>query len=443
MSAISDWQKGQLGELCRIEIGGTPSRNNPDYWDDEKNSNNIWVSIKDLNRKIIKSTSENISDIGVIRSNVKLQNPGTVLLSFKLSIGRVAIAGLPLYTNEAIAGLQSDKLDHEFLYQGLQQWDLLQNVDQAIKGATLNKAKLRKIAFEYPILKPEQSKIAEVLSTVDKAIEQTEEMIAKEQRIKTGLMQDLLTKGIDEDGNLRSEETHEFKDSPLGMIPVEWEVHSFGECEYFNLATGGTPSTKRNEYWNGGTIPWLSSGEIHKKIIYDADTYISELGYKCSNARYYPVNSILIALAGQGKTRGTVAINEINVTSNQSIAAFLPNKELVSPYYVYYYLDSKYDYLRSVSSGAGRAGLSLKVLASLNIALPNCLWEQNLIANKFKTLDEFILKNTCRLKKYNSQKTALMQDLLTGKVRVTPLLNSDHEYNPDENQDSNPEGARA
>ena len=74
----------------------------------------------------------------------------------------------------------------------------------------------------------EQAKIAEVLSTVDRAIEQTEALIAKQQRIKTGLMQDLLTRGIDEHGNLRSEQTHEFKDSPLGRIPVEWDIAPLG-----------------------------------------------------------------------------------------------------------------------------------------------------------------------------------------------------------------------
>jgi type I restriction enzyme, S subunit len=77
--------------------------------------------------------------------------------------------------------------------------------------------------------KIEQTKIAEVLSTVDRAIEQTEALIAKQQRIKTGLMQDLLTRGIDEHGNLRSEETHDFKDTPLGRIPVEWEVKSLDQ----------------------------------------------------------------------------------------------------------------------------------------------------------------------------------------------------------------------
>ena len=79
--------------------------------------------------------------------------------------------------------------------------------------------------YSLPIVpRSEQIKITKILSTVDQAIEQTEALIAKQQRIKTGLMQDLLTRGIDEDGNLRSEDTHEFKDSPLGRIPVEWEV---------------------------------------------------------------------------------------------------------------------------------------------------------------------------------------------------------------------------
>jgi type I restriction enzyme S subunit len=224
MSSAKDWETGQLGDLCSIEIGGTPSRNAPEYWDTSKQTDNLWVSIKDLNNGVVTKTAEQITDLGVKHSNVKLQATGTVLLSFKLTIGRVGVAGVPLYTNEAIAGLRSDALDPDYLFQGLQYWDLLQGVDQAIKGATLNKEKLKAIEFEYPPGKPEQSKIAEVLSMVDRAIEQTEALIAKQQRIKTGLMQDLLTRGIDDHGNLRSEQTHEFKDSPLGRIPIEWEV---------------------------------------------------------------------------------------------------------------------------------------------------------------------------------------------------------------------------
>jgi len=121
-------------------------------------------------------------------------------------------------------GCHSDDYESNYFYYALKGWE------EYLKGQTsgsgiphVDKEVLGKLGlFEFP--KPEQTKIAEVLSTVDRAIEQTEALIAKQQHIKTGLMQDLLTKGIDEHGNLRDEATHEFKDSPLGRIPVEWGV---------------------------------------------------------------------------------------------------------------------------------------------------------------------------------------------------------------------------
>lgn len=161
MNIPSDWKTGFLGDLCSIEIGGTPSRNVTEFWDTAKETNNAWLSIRDLNKRVIHTTSEHISAEGVKNSNVKLQSVGTVLMSFKLSIRRVAYAGVPVYTNEAIAGLRSEAVNHDFLYQGLQHCDLLEGVDQAIKGATLNKAKLKKIKFQYPSSGNEQSKIAE------------------------------------------------------------------------------------------------------------------------------------------------------------------------------------------------------------------------------------------------------------------------------------------
>ncbi len=105
----------------------------------------------------------------------------------------------------------------------------------------------------YPTNKSEQIKIADILLTVDHAIEQTEALIAKQQRIKTGLMQDLLTRGIDEQGNLRSEETHEFKESALGRIPVEWEVRTLGELAVY-VGSGITPRGGESVYTKEGVL---------------------------------------------------------------------------------------------------------------------------------------------------------------------------------------------
>lgn len=314
-----------------------------------------------------------------------------------------------------------EELDTDYFYYSLKlQESTLKSKTSGSGIPHVDKEEFYNLRINF-LEKPQQKTVSKVLSTVDLAIDQTEKLIAKYERIKTGLMQDLLTKGIDEQGNIRSEETHEFKDSPLGRIPVEWEVIKLGNKNYFNLMTGGTPSTEIEEYWVNGFIPWMSSGEIHNKEIYFTENHITLKGLNKSNARYYPINSIVIALAGQGKTRGTVAITKIKLTSNQSIAAIVPNEEKVFHTYLFNYLNSKYENLRSSSSGAGRAGLSLKILSDYNILLPQ-LQEQQRIAETIESVRNEIKAEYKMINKLKDEKTALMQDLLTNKVSVEPLL---------------------
>ena len=116
----------------------------------------------------------------------------------------------------------------------------LRALNEATGVPSLSRDLLYKISTPRPP-PDEQAKIAEVLSTVDRAIEQTKALIAKHQRIRTGLMQDLLTRGVDEHGNLRSEQTHKFKDSPLERIPVEWEVRDLQSL----LANVSSPNAER------------------------------------------------------------------------------------------------------------------------------------------------------------------------------------------------------
>ncbi|HFD87664.1 MAG TPA: restriction endonuclease subunit S, partial [Gammaproteobacteria bacterium] len=143
-----------------------------------------------------------------------------------------------------------DEYDRDYFYYALKGWE------EYLKGQTsgsgiphVDKEVLGKLQL-FEFVKPEQTKIAEVLGAVDRAIEQTEALIAKQQHIKTGLMQDLLTKGIDEHGNLRSEATHEFKDSPLGRIPVEWDVKPFGSGVASSAFGPRFPSTAYSENGN-------------------------------------------------------------------------------------------------------------------------------------------------------------------------------------------------
>lgn len=428
MKLPTNWQTGSLGKLCSIEIGGTPSRNISAYWDLENSFGNFWVSIKDLNQSIICRTAEQITELGIKHSNVKLQTPGTILLSFKLSIGRVAVAGTPLYTNEAIAGLRSEAIDHEFLFQGLQQWDLLQDVDQAIKGATLNKEKLRKIEFRYPVDKAEQAKIAHILSTVDRAIEQTEALIAKQQRIKTGLMQDLLTRGIDEHGNLRSEETHQFKDSPLGRIPVEWNVVPFSF--FVNSLVAGISVNSEDRPCGPGELGVLKTSALFEGT-FSPEENKTVLNSEISRASCtIQQNTILISrmntpeLVGES---GYVAFDHPNLVLPDRIwmTVFATDMEDYAKWLSYVLTSTesrRFISLHATGTSGSMKNLSKTSLMSMKCKAPISKREYRQITQVLDNYAETLKSYYLQLQKLQAIKMGLMQDLLTGRKRVTALL---------------------
>ncbi len=191
----SEWETVTFEDVLLIEIGGTPSRANADCWDNEKSTLNYWLSIADLKGKYITKTKEHITELGIKKSNAKLFPAGTVVMSFKLTIGKVAILSKSMYTNEAICSLipkQANSIDTEFLYQVIGIVDFEKEIDQAIKGKTLNKEKIKRLILKLPSL-PEQEKIAAVLSAADEEISTLEKQLAAYKQQKLGLMQQLLT----------------------------------------------------------------------------------------------------------------------------------------------------------------------------------------------------------------------------------------------------------
>ena len=206
-----------------------------------------------------------------------------------------------------------------------------------------------------------------------------------------------------------------FKDTEIGKIPEEWEtlyIHQITE-----ISTGATPSTNINEYWENGTIRWMSSGELNNKIIYDVNGRITQKGYDNTGTHMLPKNCVLIGLAGQGKTRGTAAYNKVELCTNQSIAAILPNSKYESKY-LYFYIDSLYDKLRLLSAGdGGRGGLNKQILQNLEIAMPP-LNEQHHIASALTSIDNLISSLGKLIEKKKNIKQGAMQQLLTGKTRL-------------------------
>lgn len=198
------------------------------------------------------------------------------------------------------------------------------------------------------------------------------------------------------------------------MLPNEWVVKRI--CEFTTCTAGGTPSTKVSKYW-GGSIRWMNSGELNFKHIHEVEGRITVAGLNNSSTKMIPELCVLIGLAGQGKTRGTTAMNFVPLCTNQSIAAIIPNSSFI-PEYLYHVLDSRYDELRDLSSGGGgRGGLNLSLIKSIPIPFPP-LSEQRVIAEALSNVDGLIGALGRLIAKKRAIKQAAMQQLLTGKTRL-------------------------
>lgn len=269
---------------------------------------------------------------------------------------------------------------------------------------------------------PEQKKIAEILSIVDKAIEKVDEAIDKTQRLKKGLMQELLTgRRNTVDGR---QGRREFKQTEIGRIPKEWEVRKV--IDLFVVETGTTPSTKQREYWEDGTINWITPTDLSKlngKIkIGGSNRRITKKASKESNLTVLPKGSIIISTRAPV---GYVAVLEESATFNQGCKGLIP-KDLskISLEFYCYYLLSKEQTLQNLSSGSTFKELSKDSLEHFLLPLPP-LPEQKKIAEILGTVDKRLELLRKRKEKLERVKKGLMDYLLSGKKRVTNLISKE------------------
>lgn len=203
---------------------------------------------------------------------------------------------------------------------------------------------------------------------------------------------------------------------------VEYKtLGDFAEC-----FSGATPKKKVKEYWNNGTIPWMSSGEVHQRVVRSVEGRITEAGYGSCSTRMVPVGTIVVALAGQGKTRGCVAITAVELCTNQSLGAILPDDTVVNKF-LYYYLDTQYHYLRQISSGEGtRGGLNMPMLRELRIPIPPIEVQREIvrILDSMQELDDALSESIkFRAKQLDAARKALTDDSCFSDEKTTALKN--------------------
>jgi len=424
MKDFDHWRKTALEELIQTEYPICYGVLKPGNYDD---SGVPLLRIVDLENNVVR-------DVGLHQITRKLDNEfsrsklkgGELLVSIQGTVGRVAIApewaaGANISRTIARVAIAREKGNAQFIRQWLLSGFGSKALKDSILGTTrdsLNLSALRKIQIPLPS-PPEQTKIAEILSTVDRAIEQTEAIIAKQQRIKTGLMQDLLTCGIDEHGNLRSEETHEFKDSPLGRIPVEWEVKPIEQkLEHIIDYRGRTPKKVV------AGIPLLTAKNVRDGYLSEEPReFIAEENYKKWMTRGIPEcgNVMFTTEAPMGNV---ARVPDYKLALAQRVLTLSSKRSELTNEYLFWILhwSNSRERLEALTSGSTVVGIKQSVFRKVLFKYPK-VDEQKEIAKTLDSHEKIVINEKRKLEKLHSLKTALMQDLLTGKKRVTTLLN--------------------
>ena len=412
------WDGTKIKYYVNFEIGGTPPTGRDDYFEGD----NVWVTIGDMNnQEIITDSKQNISNEAIKICNVKKVKRGSLLFSFKLSVGYTAFAGTDLYTNEAIASFpKNKKVDLKFLSYVFKD-NFEQNGFENIYGAKLFNTDLLKAAkFVLPTDYKEQQKIASYLdsktSQLSKTIEADKRLIELLKEKRTALINHAVTKGLNPKAKM--------KDSGIewiGEVPEGWEVWKLSHLA--KIYSGGTPDRTKEYYWETGEIPWISSGEVNQEDIIKPTTYITKEAFYNSSAKWIPENSLILALAGQGKTKGTVAYLRIKTTGNQSLAAIVPNK--INSRYLYYWLKRNYYNIRGLAGEGIRDGLNLDMIKQIKSPLPpksEQLQISQYLNKATSKIDQTIKKIEEKIELLEEFKKSLIHHVVTGKVDVREAI---------------------
>lgn len=355
----NSWRVMTLGEVGEIVSGGTPSTAIPEYWGDEIN----WISPSDLTgykEKSIKKGAKSITKLGLKNSSARVIPKGSVLFSSRAPIGYVAIAADDLSTNQGFKSI----VPHEFVLSEYLYYFLSASKQQAEKVASgttfkeISKSKFAELQIPIPDLATQQaivSKIEELFSELDKGVES---LRTAQQQLKV-YRQSVLKWAFE--GRLTNIDVKE------GELPEGWRLIKFKEV--FDIHVGSTPSRKISEYWNG-QINWISSGEVKFKNIISTKEKITQLGLDNTSCKVHPKGTVILAMIGEGKTRGQTAILHTEASHNQNTAAIRVEKSKTDSRLLYYFLVYNYEQTRKGGSGNNQKALNKSIIEQFTFPLP-------------------------------------------------------------------------
>jgi type I restriction enzyme S subunit len=399
-----DWEIKTLDEITSQFIsGGTPSTSNPDYWNGEI----PWMRSAWINKRFVDAGEKYISEKGLKNSATNVVPCGSLLVATRVCIGNVALNNIDIAISQDLTGIviRKEKAAPEYVYWALK--NLENRIKSLVQGSTIGgvlREDLRKLRIPIPLSVLEQQKIALVVSTVDDAILKTDEIIAKTQQLKKGLMQQLLTRGI---GYTK------FKQSEIGMIPEEWDLVRLGQIATIRYGLGQPPHQDENG------IPMIRATNIEGGQILDEGMLrIKRSAIPLSRDPFLKSGDIIIVRSGvytgdiglvTSKFEGAVAGYDLIVS---------PSEKADSVFLAHYLLSSRVQaHFFQLKFRAAQSHLNAQQVSDTPIALPSCA-EQKRIASILSGVEEKHDKENRRKVGLEQMKKGLMQVLLTGKVRV-------------------------
>lgn len=415
-----------VAELGSVHGGSTPARSVPRYWGGEI----PWVTPGELTgllTKYLTATAECITRAGLDSCGACVLPPDTLLVTSRATLGAVALIRSATATNQGFKSIVFAREAEPHYYYHLFKV-LGSELERRASGTTFLEIpgrEFKAIRVPRPLLS-EQHLIAQILDTVDQAIRKTEQLIAKLKLVKQGLLHDLLTRGIDENGEIRDPERHpeQFKDSPVGRIPSRWDILELGEISL--KITDGTHQPVRTVMPYSDAVPFLFVSCVRDGIIHwDKASFVTRKTYASISRGREPHRGMVLYTAVGSYGHAAVVWSDMEFSFQRHLACISPNPRLISSDFLGHWLSSSAitRHADRVALGNAQKTITLHELSRYPVALPG-MSEQAIVADILNRIGRRLDISERELAKLRLLKAGLMDDLLTGRVRVTPLLDS-------------------
>ena len=390
-----DWEIDIIGNLCKTASGGTPSRSNLSFY----NGDIKWFTTGELNDGYLYDSIEHINKEALNNSSAKLFDTGTVLMAmYGATIGKLGVLTQAATTNQACCAFEHSSILSLYLfYYLLFKRKAIIELGCGAGQPNISQDIIKSILLFYPSNKEEQQRIVTCLNDIDTLLSILDKKIEKKNLIKQGALQQLLT------GEKR-----------LEGFNKPWIEKRIGDMSTMN--SGGTPSSKVQAFYNGG-IPFLSISDMtaQGKYIYSTEKKISELGLINSSARIVNKGTILYAMYA---SLGKCSISAIKMAISQAVLGINVNTAILDNVFLYYYLSFIENKVVAMGQTGTQSNLSKELVQNFVLKIPVDLTEQIAIATILSDMDAEIEALETKRSKYEQVKQGMMQQLLTGKIRL-------------------------